>query len=118
MRRTPDDRQRPLLPRRVLRHDSELDRHPVTRERIVCSSELPFELRPRDVRIVEAGAAVDIDWGDRADDSSVPSPDDPAGFLTGSRAALRGSARVAERACRVHHQPGPATTPCRRKELD
>ncbi|MCP3140773.1 TauD/TfdA family dioxygenase [Pyxidicoccus xibeiensis] len=50
-----------------LRHNSELDRHPLTRERIVCSSELPFELRPRDARVSEDGSAVDIDWGDRAD---------------------------------------------------
>ncbi|WNG37409.1 gamma-butyrobetaine dioxygenase [Archangium violaceum] len=50
-----------------LRHNSELDRHPITRERIVCSSELPLELRPRLVRISEDATALDIDWGDRAD---------------------------------------------------
>ncbi|MFP2905602.1 TauD/TfdA family dioxygenase [Pyxidicoccus sp. 3LFB2] len=50
-----------------LRHNSELDRHPLTRERIVCSSELPMELRPRQVNVSEDHAAVDIDWGDRSD---------------------------------------------------
>lgn len=50
-----------------LRHNSELDRHPLTRERIVCASELPMELRPRKVCVSEDAAALDIDWGDRAD---------------------------------------------------
>ncbi|MFP2961363.1 TauD/TfdA family dioxygenase [Myxococcus sp. 1LA] len=50
-----------------LRHNSELDRHPLTRERIVCSSELPLELRPKDVRVSSDAAALEIDWGDRAD---------------------------------------------------
>jgi gamma-butyrobetaine dioxygenase len=48
-----------------LRHNSDLDRHPLTRERIVCSSELPLEPRPRSVRL--AAGAVEIDWGDRED---------------------------------------------------
>ncbi|WP_224368244.1 TauD/TfdA family dioxygenase [Hyalangium versicolor] len=50
-----------------LRHNSELDRHPLTRERIVCSSELPLDPQPRTVRIAEDTQALDIDWGDRAD---------------------------------------------------
>lgn len=50
-----------------LRHNSELDRHPLTHERIVCSSELPLDPRPRDVRIAENGESLDVDWGDRAD---------------------------------------------------
>ncbi|AKQ64936.1 gamma-butyrobetaine hydroxylase, putative [Myxococcus hansupus] len=50
-----------------LRHNSELDRHPLTHERIVCSSELPFELRPRDVRVTSDATALEVDWGDRAD---------------------------------------------------
>ena len=50
-----------------LRHNSELDRHPLTQERIVCSSELPLELRPRAVSLAGDMAALDIDWGDRAD---------------------------------------------------
>ena len=50
-----------------LRHNSELDRHPLTQERIVCSSELPFELRPRSVQLTSEAAALDIDWGDRSD---------------------------------------------------
>ncbi|WPB76480.1 TauD/TfdA family dioxygenase [Archangium violaceum] len=50
-----------------LRHNSELDRHPLTHERIVCSSELPLELRPRLVRLSEDASALDIDWGDRSD---------------------------------------------------
>jgi alpha-ketoglutarate-dependent taurine dioxygenase len=50
-----------------LRHNSELDRHPLTNERIVCSSELPSELRPRSVRVTEDADALDIDWGDRPD---------------------------------------------------
>lgn len=50
-----------------LRHNSELDRHPLTRERIVCSSELPLDPQPRAVRIAEDTEAIDIDWGDRAD---------------------------------------------------
>jgi len=50
-----------------LRHNSELDRHPLTNERIVCSSELPLELRPRQVSISPDTTAVDIDWGDRPD---------------------------------------------------
>jgi gamma-butyrobetaine dioxygenase/trimethyllysine dioxygenase len=50
-----------------LRHNSELDRHTITHERIVCSSELPLEIRPRLVRLTEDAAALDIDWGDRSD---------------------------------------------------
>jgi gamma-butyrobetaine dioxygenase len=50
-----------------LRHNSELDRHPVTHERIVCSSELPLEIRPRLVRLTGDATALDIDWGDRSD---------------------------------------------------
>jgi alpha-ketoglutarate-dependent taurine dioxygenase len=50
-----------------LRHNSELDRHPLTNERIVCSSELPLELHPRTVRVAEGADALDIDWGDRPD---------------------------------------------------
>jgi gamma-butyrobetaine dioxygenase len=50
-----------------LRHNSELDRHPLTHERIVCSSELPLDPQPRAVRLSEGAQAVDIDWGDRAD---------------------------------------------------
>ncbi|TQF14092.1 gamma-butyrobetaine dioxygenase [Myxococcus llanfairpwllgwyngyllgogerychwyrndrobwllllantysiliogogogochensis] len=50
-----------------LRHNSELDRHPLTRERIVCSSELPLELRPRGVRVSADASGLDVDWGDRAD---------------------------------------------------
>ncbi|MFY1828655.1 TauD/TfdA family dioxygenase [Myxococcus fulvus] len=50
-----------------LRHNSELDRHPTTRERIVCSSELPLGLRPRGVKVSEDAFALDLDWGDRAD---------------------------------------------------
>lgn len=50
-----------------LRHNSELDRHPLTRERIVCSSELPLEPRPRSLALTEDAASLDIDWGDRPD---------------------------------------------------
>ncbi|MDY7229706.1 TauD/TfdA family dioxygenase [Hyalangium rubrum] len=50
-----------------LRHNSELDRHPLTHERIVDSSELPLDLQPRHVRISESADALDIDWGDRSD---------------------------------------------------
>jgi gamma-butyrobetaine dioxygenase len=48
-----------------LRHNSELDRHPLTNERIVCSSELPPEPRPRAIRL--AADAIEIDWNDRSD---------------------------------------------------
>ncbi|SEU13215.1 TauD/TfdA family dioxygenase [Stigmatella erecta] len=50
-----------------LRHNSELDRHPLTQERIVCSSELPLDPEPRSVHIAEGADALDIDWGDRSD---------------------------------------------------
>lgn len=50
-----------------LRHNSELDRHPLTHERIVCSSELPLDPQPKAVRIAEDADSLDIDWGDRAD---------------------------------------------------
>ncbi|WP_246357348.1 TauD/TfdA family dioxygenase [Pyxidicoccus fallax] len=50
-----------------LRHNSELDRHPLTRERIVCASELPPEPRPQSLRVSDDATALDIDWGDRAD---------------------------------------------------
>ncbi|ATB33917.1 TauD/TfdA family dioxygenase [Melittangium boletus] len=50
-----------------LRHNSDLDRHPVTQERIVCSSELPFEPSPRSVRLSGDSAAVEIDWSDHVE---------------------------------------------------
>ncbi|MET0402382.1 MAG: TauD/TfdA family dioxygenase [Cystobacter sp.] len=50
-----------------LRHNSDLDRHPLTHERVVCSSELPAEPRPRDLRLSADAKALEIVWGDRAD---------------------------------------------------
>ena len=49
-----------------LRHNSELDRHPLTNERVVCSSELPAEPRARAVRLSADTAALEIDWSDHA----------------------------------------------------
>lgn len=49
-----------------LRHNSDLDRHPTTGERIVDSSELALRLRPGTVRIGASGS-LEIDWADRTD---------------------------------------------------
>lgn len=50
-----------------LRHNSDLDRHPLTHERILCSSELPAAPRPHVLRLAEDANALEIEWGDRPD---------------------------------------------------
>jgi gamma-butyrobetaine dioxygenase/trimethyllysine dioxygenase len=47
---------------RWLRHNCDRDRHPATRERTLCSSELPDDLRP-DAAVVR-GDALDLRWPD------------------------------------------------------
>lgn len=49
---------------RWLRHNSELDRHPKTNERILDSSELPDDVRPRTVSVVAGGEAIAVGWSD------------------------------------------------------
>lgn len=45
---------------RWLRHNCDRERHPQTGERTLCSSELPDDVRPRDVRLVDD--ALEIVW--------------------------------------------------------
>lgn len=45
---------------RWLRHNCDRERHPQTRERIVCSSELPDAIAPRDARV--EGDALEVVW--------------------------------------------------------
>lgn len=47
---------------RWLRHNCDCDRHPITRERTLCSSELPDELRPADV--ARTDEALLVRWPD------------------------------------------------------
>src|SRR5262245_15100644 len=46
---------------RWLRHNCDLDRHPKTGERIVCSSELPEDLTPKSAAI--EGDDLVVTWG-------------------------------------------------------
>jgi len=45
-----------------LRHNCDCCRHPQTRERTLCSSSVPLDLRPLRVAASAAGDAVEIDW--------------------------------------------------------
>lgn len=45
-----------------LRHNCDKDRHPATGERIVCSSEIPAEVRPREAWVDVSAEALRVTW--------------------------------------------------------
>lgn len=55
---------------RWLRHNCDRDRHPVTRERTVCSSELPDDVRAKDAFV--DGSALVVDWAHDGRRSTYP----------------------------------------------
>ncbi len=55
---------------RWLRHNCDRERHPITRERILCSSELPDDVRPRRAEL--AGAELHVTWAPDDHASTYP----------------------------------------------
>lgn len=47
-----------------LRHNCDEDRHPVTRERVVCSSDLPLHPRPREIWVDSSPEVLKITWAE------------------------------------------------------